>query len=67
MRSLRFRFSVLVVVLALALGFGSVHVNAMQCDYAENSSGVYDEDYGYYCAGTGEGCSYCWDEVVVVG
>lgn len=66
MSSLRSRFFVFAVVIALTVGFGGVHVNAFQCDYADNSSGVYDETYGYYCAGTGPGCSYCWDEVIVV-
>jgi hypothetical protein len=53
------------LVLVLVLGFSSSYVSALECSSVENSHGVYDSRYGYYCAGTGAGCSYCWEEVIV--
>ncbi len=61
----RWMFSLATVT--MLVGFGTMHVGAMQCDYAAQSHGVADERYGYYCIGGGDGCSYCWEEIVVKG
>lgn len=62
------RVFVLAIVMCLTIGFsGSYAKAAFQCDFAENSHSVDSTQYGQYCAGTGPGCSYCWDDIVIVG
>ena len=59
------RLSLSALIVALVIGFSSSHVGALECSSVQNSHGVYDQRYGYYCAGTGPGCTYCWEEVIV--
>ena len=53
--------------LALVIVVGSADsVRAQfQCFTQENRHSTYDPKYGYYCIGTGPGCTFCWDEVIV--
>lgn len=58
-----------LAALALVIAIGSADsVRAqIECFHQENSHGTYDEKYGYYCIGTGPGCTFCYDTVIVSG
>ncbi|HYC89264.1 MAG TPA: hypothetical protein VEO54_08645 [Thermoanaerobaculia bacterium] len=53
--------------LAILIAIGSANsVRAqIQCFTQENSHSTFDPRYGYYCIGTGPGCTFCWDEIEV--
>lgn len=53
--------------LVIALGTADAARAEMQCFHQENSHEAYDQRYGYYCIGTGAGCSFCYDIVIVNG
>jgi hypothetical protein len=53
--------------LALVIAIGSADsVRAqIECFTQDNSHIAWDARYGYYCIGTGSGCTFCYDMVVV--
>jgi hypothetical protein len=53
------------LVLVIAIGSADSVRAQMECFHQENSHSTYDPKYGYYCIGTGTGCSFCYDTVIV--
>jgi len=56
-----------LTALAFLIAIGSADsVRAkLVCFHQENSHQTWDPRYGYYCIGTGEGCTFCYDTIIV--
>ena len=59
------RAFVMTLALLIAVGASNSARAQMECFHQENSHSTWDARYGYYCIGTGDGCTFCYDTVIV--
>ena len=60
-----YRGLITTLALLITLGASNSARAQMDCFHQDNSHLTYEPRYGYYCIGTGEGCTFCYDTVIV--